>query len=153
MLDEGVRRMDAAYASALQLGVLRPDPSLIIEQPIDATAAIDNTSDALDPGNTTDPAAALTGATTTFTVQFETPDVASVTSSESMVRAVGGVTSVSTTSLALGGVSVMRVGFNGDAAALRAALIARGFRVEGSGDTLRIRRGGDAALPATPPTP
>ena len=33
MLDEGVRRLDILYAQALDRGLLRPDPSLVIIQP------------------------------------------------------------------------------------------------------------------------
>jgi hypothetical protein len=50
------------------------------------------------------------------------------------------VRSASTSSLALGGVSVMRVAFDGDVDMLRLGLAARGYRVSVSGDTIRIRR-------------
>jgi hypothetical protein len=75
-----------------------------------------------------------------FTIQFETPDVSSVGSVESSVGGIPGVKSATTTSLALGGMSVMRVSFEGDVEMLRIALAARGFRVEGGGSALRIRR-------------
>jgi hypothetical protein len=56
------------------------------------------------------------------------------------MRGVPGVRTATTTSLALGGVSVMRVGFDGDQAALRAALEARGWQVQEGQGVLRIRR-------------
>jgi hypothetical protein len=74
------------------------------------------------------------------TIQFDTPSAAAITATESAMRAVPGVRSAATTSLALGGVSLMRVTFDGDPAALKAALEARGYQVFGSGQTIRIRR-------------
>lgn len=146
MLDEGVRRIDQIYADALSLGMLRPDPSLIIEEPVDPDSLIANESDAV-------PVEQVEGATANtdvnaITVQFETPDVASVGATEATVRGVPGVKTASTISLALGGVSVMRVSFAGDLAMLRLALQARGFRVEEGNGALRIRRA--AAAPAEP---
>src|SRR3546814_5189209 len=44
-----------------------------------------------------------------FTVQYASPDVGSVSATESAVGGVPGVQSATTTSLALGGTSVMRV--------------------------------------------
>ena len=66
--------------------------------------------------------------------------------------AVPGVSSASTTSLALGGVSLMRVTYNGSQAGLRAALEARGWQVQEGAGVLRIRRGA-AAPPAGQPIP
>ena len=153
MLDEGVKRIDAAYSSALQLGVLRPDPSLIIEQPVDTSDVLDNSIGAIDAGNSADSDVPATGTSATYTVQVETPDVASLTTAEAAIRSATNVTSVTTTSLALGGISLMRIGFNGDVTALRAALSTRGFRVEGSGDTVRVRRASDSPPPTAAPTP
>jgi hypothetical protein len=45
----------------------------------------------------------------------------------------------------------MQVSFDGTADALRAALQARGFTVSGSGNALRIRRGGASPAGAAPP--
>jgi len=155
MLDEGVRRIDRAYTDALAMGLLRPDPSLI-EQPVVDPGLLSNTSapmldDApLDEGDTPEPASAPV---TSFTVQFETPDVASVSGTEATMRGVPGVRGLSTSSLALGGTSVMRVEFAGDLATLRLALEARGFRVEEGGGTLRIRRPTIAPVRAAPPAP
>jgi len=157
MLDEGVRRMDQAYSVALAMGMLRPDPSLIVETPVD-TSALTNMvtgegSDNLDaPAENGSSAVAVTSA---ITVQFDTPDVGSVSGTEASVRGIPGVRAVTTTSLALGGTSVMRVDFDGEAGALRLALTARGFRVEEGGGVLRIRRVARAAPPPPerPPEP
>jgi hypothetical protein len=146
MLDEGVRRMDDIFAGALASGRLRPDASLIIETPIapedlEAPALESDTVEEDGSATLETPAVSTSAETSSFTVEFETPDVASVSSIESSVRGIPGVKSASTNSLALGGVSVMRVSFAGDEATLKLALSARGFRVQGGGDTLRISRG------------
>jgi hypothetical protein len=136
MLDEGVRRIDEAYSRALQDGRLRPDPSLVIEEPAIPVDAI-TTDEAVEE------VSSIVGSA--FTIQVETPDAASVGSAEAAIRAVPGVRSASTVSLALGGVSVMRVNYQGELGGLRIALAARGWRVEDAGGTLRIRR--QAAAP------
>lgn len=144
MMDEGVRRLDQIFTQALADGRLRPDSSLVIEQPVDPSALTSEeaplleTSTALDSPET----ATATAGTSTYSVQYETPDVASVSSTEGTVRSIAGVKSVSTGSLALGGVSIMRVSFTGDLAALKSALSARGFRVQEGGGALRISRSG-----------
>lgn len=143
MMDEGVRRMDEMFATALANGMLRPDSSLVIEQPVDPEA-LEATDDApvLQTETTaeTPETATTTAGTSTYTVQFDTPDVASVSSTETAVRGIPGVKTASTGSLALGGVSVMRVSFTGDLAALKSALQARGFKVQEGGGALRISR-------------
>lgn len=152
MLDEGVKRMDQAYADALSMGMLRPDPSLTIESPIDVSALITNESDIapVETGLDNSAGTAPVGDTKSYIVQFETPDVASVAAIESTVRGTPGVKSSDTTSLALGGTSVMRVSFLGDMAALKSALAGRGFRVEEGSGALRIRR---SAASDSSPTP
>ena len=138
MLDEGVRRMDALYARALEQGLLRPDPTLVIIAPPLPPALEEMADDPLaEEAGPQVPA----GATTTLNVQVSTPDAGSVQQAELSVSRVDGVTSAITTSLALGGTSVMRVSFTGDAAALQAALRAQGWQVSVvNGNTLRISR-------------
>ena len=138
MLDEGVRRLDLLYAQALGRGLLRPDPTLVIVQP---------PLPPLPPEETAAPPAeemgtqVPTGQTTTFSVQVATPDAGAVQQAEVSVSRVNGVTSAITTSLALGGTSIMRVNFVGDSAAFQAALQAQGWQVQVvSGSTVRISR-------------
>jgi hypothetical protein len=138
MMDEGVRRMDMLYAQALEQGLLRPDPTLVIVAPplppvLEQTAQDPLAEEAAPP--------APAGATSTVNVQVSTPDAGSVQQAEVSVSRVDGVTSAITTSLALGGTSVMRVTFTGDPAALQAALRAQGWQVQAvNGNTLRISR-------------
>ena len=145
MMVDGVRRIDAIYTGALSDGRLRTDPSLIIEAPVAPeeiekpaelqTETADGATTAGDPAVTT-PAASVE----TYSVQVDTPDSAAVLAVEASLRALGGVEGASTSSVAIGGVSVVRVRYRGDAAALRATLAAAGWRVAESGGTFRITR-------------
>ena len=139
MLDEGAKRIDALYTDALNDGRLRPDPSLIIEEPVDLAALeIENAIEApIEAVDVPVPGASTAGS---FTIQYDTPDVSSVGAGESAVRSIPGVRSVSTSSLALGGTSVMQVGFDGSIDMLRTGLQARGYQVAVAGTTLRITR-------------
>lgn len=143
MMDKAVARMDAIYSEALAAGVLRTDAYLVLEKPVEAIALPDDISDSTTalPSETdsSTPAAAAPGVQS-FTVQYSSPDVESVSATERAVAAIAGVQSASTTSLALGGTSIMRVSFRGDISALRAALAARGYKVQEGGGTLRISR-------------
>ena len=142
MLDEGVRRTDEAYARALRDGRLKPDPSLVIEEPAEP-------NENLLSDETVDEFVGQTAAS--FSLQVDTPDPAALGAAEAAIRSVPGIRSSSTTSLALGGVSVIRVAFSGDVAALRTALAARGWRVDDvGGGALRVTR---AQAPAATPPP
>jgi hypothetical protein len=140
LLDEGVRRLDLLYARALEAGLLAPDPTLIIEAPPPAEEAEEEAEDV--PQLPLDLGPAPVGAVTSFTLQVDTPDADSVSRAELSVSRIGGVTSALTTSLALGGTSIMRVTYMGDSAGLQAALEAQGWTVRGSGTNLRLSRGG-----------
>lgn len=161
MMDQAILRLDSIYTNALSRGVLKADESLIIEDPIDLEAlekeievelAIEGygsdggasgagTSGAANGANAVVPSAAAI----TVTVQFDTPDVGAVSRGEALLRSVPGVSSASTSSLALGGVSVMRVSYSGDLAALSSALRAKGWQVQQGAGVLRISRGGDGS--------
>ena len=142
LLDAGVRRLDALYARGFREGVIRPDAALqpppAPEVPVEEDDAATTPSDALA-GIIAD-IAPPSGAGIPLTVQFDTPTASSVPNTETAVRGIPGVRQAATTSTALGGVSVMRVVFDGDPATLRTALEARGWQVSGSGVAIRIRR-------------
>jgi hypothetical protein len=74
-----------------------------------------------------------------YTVEFASPDARAVDAALAAVRGALGVSAASTTSLAIGGTSVMRVTYTGSAADLAAALRARGWQASTSGNTLRIK--------------
>ena len=147
LLDEGVRRIDAAYAAALEDGRLRPDPSLNFEFGLDEEAleeALDELQGSVaatetrvaTPEVNTEQAAA----TGRYTIQVVTPDANAVRSSETAVRGTPGVRGATTSSLAIGGVSLMEVNYIGDLDTLASALSARGFTVQRGAGTLRISR-------------
>ncbi|HEY0413643.1 MAG TPA: heavy-metal-associated domain-containing protein [Allosphingosinicella sp.] len=144
LLDEGVRRLDLLYTDALAAGALRPDPTLIIpEAPVVPTEVPEEAPvEAVSVATPTGPPLANVAPTVSVTIQVSTPDAAAVSRAELAVSRVPGVSSALTTSLALGGVSVMRVTYAGDPAALAASLQAQGWDVSGSGASLRISRGG-----------
>ena len=148
LLDEGIRRLDAAYQRGLANGILRPDALLSFvppsEQPEEVVPVELPTEDvpvAVTPSPTT-----ATGQS--FAIQYDSPGVGAVSSSEAALRAIPGVSSANTSSLALGGVSVMSVTYSGSLTALRQQLESRGWQVQEGPGTLRIRRA--APAPAAP---
>jgi hypothetical protein len=147
MLGEAVKRLDAIYAQALADGQLSPDASLNSAPQIDPKliAAI---LDKLPPPaagvhaagapTAVAPGAAAGGAV--FQVQFPSPDAGAVDAAQAALRAVPGVQGAVPSSLALGGVSVLRVTYTGEIAALAAALRAQGWKVTQGPGALSIRR-------------
>lgn len=143
LLDAGVKRMDDTYQEALRAGVLRVDTGLIAPpEAIEEAPAEEQVVESDDSG-------VLSNVGTSVSIQFDTPDAGAVGATEASLRSVPGVRAAATTSLALGGVSVMRVLIDGDVAGLRAGLASRGWQVEEAGGTLRIRR--QAAVAPPPP--
>src|SRR3546814_16059416 len=99
MMDQAAQRIDQLYTQALNDGRLRPDPSLIIEEPVDPDAlAIENAADLpVEMLDAPTPAAA----TGSFAIQFDTPDVGSVAPGEAALRSIPGARSPAPSSLAL----------------------------------------------------
>ena len=171
MMDQAIKRLDNIYTAALSRGVLKTDKSLVIEDPFDLAAleaelekelgledigTSDSSSsdgDSSSAASSDDDGDAGTSApstgTITISVQYNTPDVGAVGRGESSVRSVPGVSSAATSSLALGGISVMRVTYNGDIGTLAGALRAKGWQVQQGAGALRITRGGSGS--AAPP--
>ena len=152
MLSKAIVRIDGIYRDALAQGLLRPDPTLLEEQrafdaaldalkaallprPEEAAGPIQGPVAGSQPGAV--PSQATVG---TYTVQFVTPDAAAVDSALSSVRSVPGVQGAATTSIAIGGTSVMRVTASGNLEALAAALRSRGWQVTIGDNALRISR-------------
>jgi hypothetical protein len=160
MLDQAVQRFDAIYTQALDAGRLRPDPTLDLETPVlppevlalieqaraiaareDAARAGASPAAAPTPGATPEPAPGFNpGVVIGVTIQFVSPDAASVDAILGAVRATPGVRGANTSSIALGGTSIMRVAFAGTAGELAEALRARGFTVREAGGGLSISR-------------
>ena len=150
MLAEAVGRLDAIYAQALAEGKLKPDSTLNVRPQLDpalaALIAAGQAADAPVAAPTAAPSAAPTPEPTqevkvsTFTVQFASPDAAAVDAALGAVRSAPGVQGASTTSLAMGGTSLMRVSYAGDLNTLAEALRARVWRVTVGANALSIRR-------------
>ncbi len=148
MLDEAVKRFDVIYSGALARGALRPDSSLVIEDPNakeeEETQETEETAEETEattretPGTAEPvppPASAIT-----VSVQVATPDAGAVTSAQGALRSVPGVASVNIGSVAVGGTSVMRVSYTGTIEGLSAALQSQGWQVQQGGNVLRISR-------------
>lgn len=158
MLAQAVTRFDSIYGQALAQGLLSPDPTLNERAPIDpalqallAAAQAAEKAEAVPADDAvTAPTATATpttaapppppAAASSYTVQFASPDAKSVDAALGAVRAAAGVQSASTSSIAIGGTSVMRVTYAGDLPALAAALRARGWQVTVGSGALSIRR-------------
>src|SRR3546814_8070161 len=122
MMEKAVARMDRIYTDALTAGVLKTDTYLVLEKPVEREDLPEEVAteeeilpSEIDGSVPATPAAGVQS----FTVQYSSPDVDSVTATERAVAGAAGVQSASTTSLALGGTSAMRVTFRGDIAADR----------------------------------
>lgn len=161
MLTQAVKRMDDLFGEALDNGKLRPDPTLNLGAPtldaaiqrlIDIGRAADaveqsqrNAAGATVATETPTPTATPTSANpaaavVSFVVQFASPDAGSVDATLAAVRAAPGVRGAATSSLAIGGTSVMRVSYGGSIEQLAAALRARGFTVTQGSNALAISR-------------
>jgi hypothetical protein len=148
LFDTAVARIDKAYQTALADGRLHTDAVLAARPPV-AQPGPAEPEVAVAP--TASPSAdASIAATASLSVQVDTPNAAAVTASENAVRGVPGVRSATTTSLALGGISVMRVAYDGSQAGLRAALESRGWSVQEGPGVLRIRRAASPQASSTP---
>jgi hypothetical protein len=153
MLNQALVRLDQVYANALYQGLLRPDPTLVADQSafysalqaLQAAAAKANPAAAAPeaaptPGSSPSASASATPRVATYTVQFASPDAGAVDAALASVRGAAGVQSAATTSIAIGGTSVMRVTVAGSLEELAGALRARGWQVSAGSNALSIRR-------------
>lgn len=144
LLDEGVRGLDLLYSRALAAGQLTPDPSLIVPEPALVEEIAEETEVVEATEATPLPVGpSPVGAVTVLRIAVDTPDQAAIGRAELAVSRVPGVTSAFTTDPDIGGTSSMRVSYMGEPGALAAALQAQGWQVSGSGNNLRLSRGGD----------
>ena len=154
MLGQALGRIDGIYGQALADGLLKPDPTLMPQRPLldpalvaliaqgqQADAAVNTqtpeASASASPGVESSQAAVTTSS---YTIQFASPDAAAVDAALAAVRSASGVQGASTTSLAMGGTSVMRVNYAGELSGLAAALRAKGWQVTVGSNALSIRR-------------
>jgi len=154
MLAQAVQRMDGIYNQALAAGTLRVNPTLnsigpalsaqaeaIIAAAERVSAAQDAAAAAGSPEAVPTIAASPTAdAGATVTVQFASPDARAVDAALGAVRGIGGVRGASTTSLAMGGISVMRVTYGGSLDELARELRGKGYTVVVGAGALSIRK-------------
>ncbi len=140
MMNEGVQRMDQLFADALAAGIVRGDPSLIIQPPP-------------PPPEELTAAAAPNGPATVMQLLLSAPDSAALSGAIAQLRGIAGVDAVTERSLAIGGTSTLFVTYRGDVSALRAALMARGWSVDYVGGMLRVSRRAPAPTLPSPPVP
>ncbi len=158
MLAQAVRQFDTIYEGALAEGRLRPDPTLDIaasadvdpalQRLIDIGRAIQAREEAIASGvvdiNPAGPApqqpSVQPATVSSYVVQFASPDAATIDSTLASIRNVGGVRGAVTSSLAIGGTSVMRVSYGGTLDELAQALRASGFNVQQGSNALAISR-------------
>jgi len=155
MLDQAVLRMDAIYTRALVAGTLRVNPTLNADRPALSAqaaaliAAAERVSAAQEAAATsagtpeaapTIAAAPAAEAQATITVQFASPDAKAVDAALGAMRGISGVRGAATTSLAMGGISVMRVTYAGSIDELARELRGKGYSVVVGSNALSIRR-------------
>lgn len=136
LLDAGVKRLDEAYQQALATGLLRVDASL--NEPEPALPVNETGLDESILGN--EEQIVAEAPVSQIAVQVDTPNPAALDAAQAALRALPGMRQLSVQSIALGGISVLRAGYQGDANALRAALEARGWQVVAGGGALRLIR-------------
>lgn len=155
MFEGALERFDTIYTRALDRGLLRPDPTLrsdrltldpTIAALIDSERQIMAAEEAV--AGITSESIPVEGAATgdtpqvvnSYVVQFVTPDASSVDAGIAAVRAVPGVRGAATSSIAIGGTSVMRVSYSGSLDSLAAAMRSRGWTVIQGSSAISISR-------------
>ncbi|MGB7407847.1 MAG: heavy-metal-associated domain-containing protein [Pontixanthobacter sp.] len=161
MMRQAVKRFDKIFTRALEDGKLKPNPSLdfqsggidpALQRLIDIgraaeaqdradRAARDRSRERAESDAADEPAETPTPVVTnSFVVQFPSADAAAIDLTLAAVRGTPGVRGAATTSLAIGGTSVMNVTYAGSLAELAAALRGRGFTVNQGSNALAISR-------------
>jgi len=159
MLARAVSQFDQIFEQALVDGKLRPDPTLrlgaggevdpALQRLIDIGRVIQQREAAIATGvieanpaapNTVPLPAQPVAVVNSYVVQFASPDAASIDATLAAVRAAPGVRGAVTSSIAIGGTSVMNVSFGGSLDQLASALSSRGFAVRQGSNTLAISR-------------
>lgn len=155
MLKEAIRRIDLIYQKALADGLLKPDPTLVTNEMAfervmaelrqrllagerqKAAGAEGGTASASPETTTSVPESVMVA---TYTVQFASPDAAAVDVALASVRGGPGVQAASSSSIAIGGTSVMQVRMAGSLDSLAAHLRSQGWQVSAGSNVIRISR-------------
>ena len=153
MLAKAVIQFDSLFQKALADGKLAPDPTLnmvaspdinpALQQLIDIGRALEARDTALAAGEIVEgqpltPSATTAAIVAGYVVQFASPDARSIDATLGRIRQVPGVRGAATTSIAIGGTSVMNVSFAGSLDQLAATLRSQGFTVRQGSNALAI---------------
>ncbi|HET8749743.1 MAG TPA: heavy-metal-associated domain-containing protein [Sphingomicrobium sp.] len=138
MMAQGVQRMDALYAQALDAGRLNRDESLNLPPPPVQIAPA--------------PEPIATPLFNAYQVQITGKDVNIYNFAMAHLRTLPGVDSATPQQINPSGTSYVLVHYRGDISQLAAALSARGWIVDTSGTVVRMRSSSDKP-PALPPPP
>jgi len=148
MFDTAVRQIDDIYAGALRDGRLQSEPDL--SQELAPLLVSSGPMIGAAPASASSEAGAVAAM---MEAQVATPDAATATAIEAQVRSTAGVTSVTTTSLSLGGTSQLMLGYNSSREALDYALDGKGLRLALSPGGTILRRRLPEETPLPPPQP
>lgn len=129
LMNKGVQQMDQLFTAAFNGGQLRRDSSL--NEPPAAAPPAENLP---DEQVVEQPQAQA------YQLLVAVPNAAWLSWSIASIRSVGGVESVTESSVALGGTSSVVATYRGDISALRAGLMAKGWSVDYEGGQLRLSR-------------
>ena len=159
MYEEALTRFDRIFTSALASGRIQNDPSLgsqtvtlspewraFLDQARAANAAREAAASRPAPAPSSTPTPTATpeptgdAETRSFVIQFPTNDGAALDQAIASVRGTPGVRGAAVSSTAIGGMSVMRVTYDGEPGGLASALRARGWTVTQGGNTMTISR-------------
>ncbi|HVF37692.1 MAG TPA: heavy-metal-associated domain-containing protein [Sphingomicrobium sp.] len=138
MMTEGVRRMDELFTQALEAGIVRGDPDLIIQPPPPVEEEEEEES------------ATPLVAPRVLQVLVTERNADAVPQTVSQIRGLSGVIWVTEAPLPGGGAN-LAVNYRGDASALASVLFARGWAVSNEGGILRVTRGAAPGVNPTPP--
>ena len=142
MMNEGVRRMDELFSTALAAGALQRDPSLDLPPPPELPEEL-----------LEEPEAPKAAATNSYQIQISANDVTVYNFAMAHLRTLGGIESATPQQINPSGTSYVLVTYRGDIAALASALSARGWITDYSGTVVRIRSASNRPPPIPPPPP
>jgi hypothetical protein len=138
MMNEGARRMDEVFTTALAAGRLSRDPSLNLPAPppiLEPVVVVEKP----------------VGATTAVQIQIVANDVNIYNFAMAHLRTLSGIDSATPQLINPSGTSYVLVAYRGNIAQLAAALSGRGWLVDYSGSVVKIRSGTGKPPPLPPP--
>jgi hypothetical protein len=148
MMNEGVRRMDELFQTALVAGALARDSSLDLPPPPPLPEELEEEPETEE----RDRAQQEEAKPWTYQVQIVSPDANTYNFAIANLRSLGGVDNAQVMAVNIGGISYVHVTYRGSLGALASAMAGRGYSVENLGNVIRVSGGsGPPPRPAPPP--